>query len=201
MASSDASLLPRGWTKTVRSSVLHAIAVTFAALTRAWASASTNRRRPLQTQAEIDRARTEIALLNEELTIKSNRLARVPPRRRPHYGPVDRMRILQLRAARGWSVAQTAESFAVTEDTIASWLRRADEHGERPLVRTVDPVNRFPDYVAYLVRQLKVLCPTLGKARIAHVLARAGLQLGATTVGRILRERPPPNRTRRPTRR
>ena len=44
---------------------------------------------------------------------------------------------------------------------------------------------------SYLVRSLKLLCPTLGKVRIAQVLARAGLHLGATTVGRMLRgERP-----------
>jgi transposase InsO family protein len=38
--------------------------------------------------------------------------------------------------------------------------------------------------------RLKTLCPTLGKVKIAQILARAGLHLGATTVGRILREHP-----------
>jgi hypothetical protein len=34
--------------------------------------------------------------------------------------------------------------------------------------------------------------PLLGKARIAQALARAGLHLGQTTVGRILKEKPVP---------
>jgi hypothetical protein len=43
-------------------------------------------------------------------------------------------------------------------------------------------VNKFPDFVAYFVRRLKILCPTLGKVRIAQILARAGLHLGPTTI-------------------
>ncbi len=67
MAAADDIPLPRGWTKTVRSSVLHAISVAFTALTRAWGSSATSRRRTTRLQAELDRSKTEIALLNEEL--------------------------------------------------------------------------------------------------------------------------------------
>ena len=35
-------------------------------------------------------------------------------------------------------------------------------------------MNRFPDFVRYIVRRLKVLCPTMGKVKIAQVLCRAG---------------------------
>jgi transposase InsO family protein len=35
------------------------------------------------------------------------------------------------------------------------------------------------------------MCPTLGKVRIAQVLARAGLHLAVTTVGRMLKDSPP----------
>ncbi|MHC4093921.1 MAG: transposase [Planctomycetota bacterium] len=55
-----------------------------------------------------------------------------------------------------------------------------------------EPVNKFPDFVRYAVQRLKALCPTLGKAKIAEVLCRAGLHLGTTTVGRILKEPPRP---------
>ena len=41
-----------------------------------------------------------------------------------------------------------------------------------------------------IVRQLKAFFPGLGKVKIAQVLARAGLHLGVTTVGRILKEKP-----------
>ncbi len=45
-----------------------------------------------------------------------------------------------------------------------------------------EPVNRFPEFVGYVARRLKVLCPSMAARRIARVLARAGLNLGATTV-------------------
>jgi len=78
----------------------------------------------------------------------------------------------------------------VTEETIASWIRRVDEEGEHALVQLREPVNKFPDFVAHLARSLKLMCPSLGKKKIAQVLARAGLHLGATTVGRMLKARP-----------
>jgi len=49
------------------------------------------------------------------------------------------------------------------------------------------PVNKFPDFVRYIVQRLQALCPRLGKAKIAQVLARAGLHLAITTVGRVRR--------------
>ena len=52
------------------------------------------------------------------------------------------------------------------------------------------PVNRFPDFVRYSVQRLQALCPTLGKKKLAEVLARGGLHLGATTIGRIQNEKP-----------
>lgn len=85
--------------------------------------------------------------------------------------------------ARGWSASQTAERFLVTEETIDSWMRMLDANGEAGMVRMREPVNKFPEFVAYLVRTLKRLCPTLGKARIARMLARAGLHLSTSTVG------------------
>ncbi len=48
-----------------------------------------------------------------------------------------------------------------------------------------EPVNRFPDFVRQMVRRLQTLCPFLDKKKIAQILARAGLHLATTTVGRI----------------
>jgi helix-turn-helix protein len=105
--------------------------------------------------------------------------------RRPHYPPTERLAILELRAARGWSLAQTARMFLVSPLTIASWMGRLDEAGPDALVRLPEPVNKFPDFVGYVVRRLKILCPTLGKVKMAQILARAGLHLGPTTVRRM----------------
>ena len=178
--------LPRGWKKHIKSSLLHAISLATAALTEARSRSATDRRR-----ADLERATNEIALLKEELEIKDSRWSRLSSRKRPHYTPIQRMRVLQLKAARGWSYEQAAAVFVVDEQTLKSWLRRIDEEGECALVQLSEPVNRFPDFVRYLVRQLKALCPTMGKVRIAQVLARAGLHLGATTIGRILKETEP----------
>jgi hypothetical protein len=98
------------------------------------------------------------------------------------------MSILELKAARGWSLKQTVNAFLVTAATISSWMRRLDEEGPDALVQLSQPVNKFPDFVRYIVRRLKTLCPLTGKAQIAQILARAGLHLGSTTVGRMLKE-------------
>jgi hypothetical protein len=132
----------------------------------------------------------ESAPLREELRIKDARMERVQPHRRPHYPAVERLAILELRAARRWSGAQTAERFFVTEATVDSRMMRLDEDGPAALVRTCETVNKFPDFVAYLVPRLKVLCRAMGTARIAAVLSRAALRLGRTTVRRMLKRRP-----------
>jgi transposase InsO family protein len=143
---------------------------------------------------QLEQANSEIALLREELDIKDGRWQRSRSRRRPHYTPVQRMRILQLRAARGWTLEKTARAFLLDLHTLQLWTRRVDEHGERALIRTVEPVNRYPEFVRNLVRQLKRLFPTMGYERMAQVLARVGLALAATTLRRIVRESagPPP---------
>jgi hypothetical protein len=127
--------------------------------------------------AHIHRLETEVALLREELRIVGARMKRIDPQRRPQHTAVERMAILELRAMRGWSKAETARRFFVTDDTIRAWLRRADDD---LLVQTRTPVNRFPDFVRYTVQQIKLFCPTLGKAKIADKLARAGIHIGKT---------------------
>lgn len=85
----------------------------------------------------------------------------------------------------------TARILLLTEPTVVSWLARLDEQGPHALVRPAEPVNKFPQFVGYLVRRLKTLNPELGKRKLAAVLARAGLHLGATTVARMLKARVP----------
>ena len=184
--------LPKSWTKHVRSAMLHIISLAQYATvyTRSWAVDSLNGR--VRLKAENHRWQQEAAQLQEEIRIKDARMERIIPHRRPHYPPAERMAILELRAVRGWSLEQTARTFQVTAATIASWMRRLDEEGPDALVQLREPVNKFPDFVRYAVQRLKTLCPTMGKVKIAQTLARAGLHLGATTVGRMLREDAPP---------
>jgi len=154
------------------------------AATWGWASDSMNT--SLRQRAEVDRLQQEIRLLREEIRIKDARMQHIEAQKRPHYPPTERLAILELRAARSWSLAQTERSFLVTSLTIASWTARLYEEGDDALVRLPEPVNRFPEFVGYVVRRLKVLCPTMGRVKIARILARAGLHLGPTTVRRML---------------
>jgi len=146
----------------------------------------------VRLKAENDRLLQENASLREEMRIKDVRMAQISPHRRPHYPPTERMAILELRAARGWSLQQTADAFLLTAPTVASWMKRVDEEGPDALVHLREPVNKFPDFVRYAVQRLKTLCPSMGKVKIAQTLCRAGLHLGATTVGRIVKELPQP---------
>ncbi len=190
MFSRPGILLPHGWTASVKSAVIHTIALARYAITytRSWAAECPNAR--VRLRAENDRLKEQVALLREELRIKDVRMAAISPHRRPQYPPTERMAILELKAARGWSLEQTAKAFLVTAATISSWMRRLDEDGPDALVQLPVPVNRFPDFVRHAVQRLKTLCPTMGKVKIAQTLARAGLHLGTTTIGRILKEKP-----------
>src|SRR5436190_372235 len=95
--------LPRGWPRRVRSAMLHVMCLArYAAVsTRSWAADSGNARVRLRT--EKDRLEEEVSLLREELRIKDARMAVLAPHRRPHYPPAERLAILELKAARGWS--------------------------------------------------------------------------------------------------
>jgi len=184
--------LPSGWSRCVRSAVVHVVSIANVAFTVTRARAANEPDGRIRLQAELDQRDREISLLREELRIKDARMQRVPAQRRPHYPAIERLASLELRAARGWSQAETARRLLVTPLTVASWTRRLDDDGPDALVQMPEPVNRFPELVSYLVRRLRVLCPRMGSRRIARVLARAGLHLGATTVRRMLQ--PVPNR-------
>ena len=49
--------------------------------------------------------------------------------------PSERMAILEVRAARRWTLEQTAHTFQVTSVTIASWMNRVDGEGTDALVQ------------------------------------------------------------------
>jgi hypothetical protein len=168
--------------------ILHAVSMASAAFVvhlERWANRLSPRARAL---AEIERRDAEIALLREELRVKDNRMRKIDPENRPRYLQPDRLAILEMKAARGWSNAKTARQFLLEDpDTVARWIRKLDEDGPEALTRIPEPVNRFPDYVRHLVRRLKALCPAMGKVKIAQHLARAALHLAPTTIVRFLK--------------
>ena len=104
--------LPKGWPVKIRSSMLHVISLAqFAAVyTRSWAANSSNQR--VRLKAKVQRLENDNAQQREEIRIKDARMALISARRRPRYPPVERMAILELRAARGWShAARTTQNY------------------------------------------------------------------------------------------
>jgi putative transposase len=192
LSNEPAMRLPAHWPRHVRSAIVHAVSMATIALTHALARAANHPDGQIRAQAEIDRLEREVALLVEELRIKDARMERLPAQRRPHYPPSERLAILELRAARFWSQAETARRLLVTPLTVATWTHRLDDEGPDALVQVREPVNRFPELVAYLVHRLRVLCPSMGARRLAATFARAGLHLGTTTVRRMLKPAPKP---------
>ena len=182
--------LPKFWPRHVRSAVVHAVSMARTAFVVAHAHAEHHAHPRARLQARHDRLEREVALFTEELRIKDARMEKLTAQRRPHYPPAERLAILELRAARGWSLAETSRRMLVTPLTIASWTQRLDDEGRDALVQVPEPVSRFPELVSYIVRRLKALCPKMGSRRIARTLARAGLHLGATTVRRMLSAKP-----------
>ena len=129
--------LPKSWKRHVRSAMLHVISLAQYATvyTRSWAVDSMNGR--VRLKAENDRRLEELALRDEEIRIKDARMGQITAHRRPHYQPTERMAILELRAARGWSLEQTARRFLVTAARISAWMKRLDEEGPDALVQPV----------------------------------------------------------------
>ncbi len=104
----------RSWKRRVKSSMLHAISLARCCMGSIQGKAETSRSPRVRQQGCIDQIEHDNSLLREELRIKDARMLRPPPHRRPYYPPIERMAILELRAARGWTAALTAERFQVT---------------------------------------------------------------------------------------
>ena len=86
------------------------------------------------------------------------------------------MAILVLKSARGWSAAQVAKRFHVTTQTIRNWMQ-----ADTPLVELPENATHYPDYLRFIIQQLKVWCP---------IFARTGLHISASTIRRIINEPP-----------
>jgi len=181
--------LPKDWPEYVKLAVIQSIALAHRAITYTRSFAINSSIERVRLAGEPDRVQNENVLLREEIQIKDARMAKLSPPRRPRYSPQERMAILELRAARAWNLSETARTFMLEPETVANWMKRA-AIAHDGLIDVSQPINKYPDYVRYMIQRLKTLCPTMGKARIAQILAKTGLHLGTTTVGRILREEP-----------
>ena len=125
--------LPKDWTDNVRHAVLNVIGIVRIAMLSGREFLIQEDRPDV---AQVHRLETEVAMQREELRINGARTSRIDPHQRPQYLPTERMAILELRAMRGWSKAETARRFFVSDDTIRAWLR---------LLASVDGLRRFQE--------------------------------------------------------
>ena len=185
--------LPKKWKQSIKSAVIHTISLAFKTITLTLGHLSDSNHPPVRMASQLKRLKMENAQLKEIMAIKDARMARLDSKRRPYYSPTERMQILELKSITGMSNKQAAELFLVSDITIASWKQRMDEQGPHALLQINHPVNKVPDFVRYIVKRLKVICPELGKKKIAQLLARAGLHLAVTTVSRFIKDKDVPD--------
>ena len=188
IASTENVPLPKDWSKDTKTAFLCAISLAHRGMVIAHSWCVNSRIARVRLAAENEQLSARAAALEEQMRIKDARMSLVQPESRPHCPPTEPLAILSHKAAQGWNNAQAARAFLVTPETIARWLKRLNDEGEDALVALPLPVNRFPDFVSLLVQQLKSVCPLMGKERIADTLARAGLHLSTSTVGRMLKK-------------
>ena len=182
--------LPSHWTILVCQAVVIVADMAHKSMirTRSWAANSPIER--VRLRARLERAGCELAKLREVNRLLSERMKRIDPHKRPQYKPHERLAILEYRAANGLSLADTSRLFLITADTISYWHREVESGKESSLFSLAEPVNKYPEYVTYVVQRLKSLCPDLGKKKASEFLARAALHVSATTIERKLKERP-----------
>lgn len=148
---------------------------------------------PLQEAfAQSEANALQARVWQETAEILAARWDKLPERRRPHYSPQQRFRILWLKNFFAWSRQEAAHVFRVAPATITRWesecLHDDEEQSIGSLLKPEPPVRRFADVVCYLVRDMAA-SGFGGSRRIAQTLARAGWKLSRRTVQRILAEK------------
>lgn len=157
--------LPKDRRSHVKSAALHVFSLARFSILRVRGAATNHAQRRVRLAAQVERFQEQCVQLHEEIRIKDARMGHIPLARRPHYGPHERMAILELRASRGWSLKQTVDTSLITPETVASWAARLGEKGSKTPLQLPEPLNRFPGLVRYLVQRLKALVPHHGQGQ------------------------------------
>jgi transposase InsO family protein/DNA-binding transcriptional regulator YiaG len=145
---------------------------------------------PLQAACAEAQAGALLAhLLREALELLGDRMDKLPERRRPHYTPTQRFRILRLRQLAGLSQEETARLFRVSQGTVVRWEVEANPDSQTvgSTVTPIPPLRRYNDTVHHLAQTLAAI-GLKGYKTIAQYLALGGWRVGKTTVARYLKE-------------
>ena len=74
-------------------------------------------------QAQLDAKDAIIRQQAVELDIFRRRFGAMPPRKRPHFEPHDRLTILRLMWLNGWSAKNVAKRFVLGVATVHRWIK------------------------------------------------------------------------------
>ena len=75
----------------------------------------------LGLQSRLEQAQLDARLAWEVVDILATRFSKIPVRRRPHYSPSVRFRILELKNLLGWSREIAARVFLLSPNTLTNW--------------------------------------------------------------------------------
>ena len=106
-----------------------------------------------------DQAAVELSLVRREAEVLRGQREAMNPRKRPDYGPGQRVEILQIMRLRRWSIKTTAERFVLHPNTVRAWVHATDGRRSRPGLLVAPAWNRIHDAVRWAVRELRRLCP------------------------------------------
>ena len=161
--------LPESWPDNVKRAMNKALQLARFDIIRVRGEVDYDYRTEVRLKAENDKLRNELALERDYNDILISRFRQIPAKKRPNYTPVDRMRVLNHKAARGWNLKQASEKFLIDSQTLSSWDKRMDEDGPNALVQIKEPVNKYPDYLRYGIQELKALIPLMGLSENTEV--------------------------------
>jgi transposase InsO family protein len=102
-----------------------------------------------------------------------------------------RLRIIDWHLAHGENVSKTCRHFTISRQTLYRWLKRYNPKDLRSLEDRSSRPKRcrqatWTKEEILAVRMLRERYPAWGKLKLAILLARQGLQLSASRIGRIL---------------
>jgi hypothetical protein len=135
------------------------------------------------------------------LKAAGERWGKVPAKRRLHFTPGQRFRILRIKRLLALSPEDAAHLFRVAPGTISAWLTELSGHPERTdigkTVRPTPPLQKYTDVVQHTVQAIAVMGFS-GYETIAQTLARVGWRLSRSTVARHLKKPKPTTETHDP---
>lgn len=148
----------------------------------------------------LSHTRDMVAAMDEKLEARNQaevcgllqrRFGKLPARKRSHYDPADRIRIIHLMWRNGWAAKETSRRLLVSERCIRQWMRDYLDGTLRDA--SVVPHNKHDEIVVWLTHELKERypAPECGHQTLAHVMVQNGIACAKTSVGRHLKKRKP----------